>query len=290
MGCRDTARLTMVCSTGCRGISAPVPEHLLALLLHWPWCPRSCCSHIFSLLYPAANCPFFFLFNCIIPEVLPSSLMGLALASHVSLLEMAGTAFSRHGGSFWQLLTEATPTVPPLPKPCHASPIHLSSLEREGGSEYVLIQQKKKKKYCGSVLEIHKGTSRPRAAVKAAAPVAWRGSSGLVRTPPNTQAPHCQTARTLEGRGKGNLWKGGQPLPYQLFPSSVRQCAWVSSGNRKGSCWSLPELQQSLKTYCDPCRHLVTHANNQTVLYPFHQGCLSVYSSTKDAFMWPQEL
>ena len=29
-------------------------EHLLPLLLHWPWCLQSCFSHIFSLLFPAA--------------------------------------------------------------------------------------------------------------------------------------------------------------------------------------------------------------------------------------------
>jgi len=46
----------------------------------------------------------------------------LALASGVSILELAGTGFVRHGGSFSQLLTEATPIAPLLPKPCHANP------------------------------------------------------------------------------------------------------------------------------------------------------------------------
>ena len=35
-------------------------EHLLPLLLHWPWCLQSCFSHIFSLISPAGNCPDFF--------------------------------------------------------------------------------------------------------------------------------------------------------------------------------------------------------------------------------------
>jgi len=46
----------------------------------------------------------------------------LALASGGSVLEPAGTGFIRHGGSFSQLLPEATPTAPPLPKPCQTIP------------------------------------------------------------------------------------------------------------------------------------------------------------------------
>jgi len=59
------------------------------------------------------------LLKYIVTEVLPPLLMGLALASGGSVLEPAGTGFIRHGGSFSQLLTEATPIAPPLPKPCH---------------------------------------------------------------------------------------------------------------------------------------------------------------------------
>jgi len=62
------------------------------------------------------------LLTYVIPEVLPPSLMGSALASGRSVFEPAGTGFIRHRGSFWQLLTEATPIGPPLPKPCHANP------------------------------------------------------------------------------------------------------------------------------------------------------------------------
>jgi len=74
------------------------------------------------------NCHFptelFFLpfLKYVITEVLPPLLIGLALASSRSVLELAGTGFIRHGGSFSQLLTEATPAVPLLPKPCHANP------------------------------------------------------------------------------------------------------------------------------------------------------------------------
>ena len=49
--------------------------------------------------------------------------MGLALASGESVLELVGIGSIRHGGSFWQLLTEATPVASPLPKPCHANPV-----------------------------------------------------------------------------------------------------------------------------------------------------------------------
>jgi len=48
--------------------------------------------------------------------------MGSALASGRSVLALADIGYMRHGGSFSQLLTEATPTAPLLPKPCHANP------------------------------------------------------------------------------------------------------------------------------------------------------------------------
>jgi len=53
--------------------------------------------------------------------VLPPLLTGLALASGGSVLEPAGTGFIRPGGSFSQLLTEANPYSPQLPKPCQAN-------------------------------------------------------------------------------------------------------------------------------------------------------------------------
>ena len=55
-GLQGTACLTRVCSTGCRGISAPAPGAPPSLLLHWPWRLQSCFSHIISFLSPAAKC------------------------------------------------------------------------------------------------------------------------------------------------------------------------------------------------------------------------------------------
>jgi len=53
-------------------------------------------------------------------------LMSLALASDGSVLELAGISLIGHGGSFWQLLTEATPVALLLPKPCHANAVQLA--------------------------------------------------------------------------------------------------------------------------------------------------------------------
>lgn len=45
-----------------------------------------------------------------------------ALASGMSILESAGLVSARHGGSSWQLHTEATPVAPLLPD--HANQMH----------------------------------------------------------------------------------------------------------------------------------------------------------------------
>ena len=77
---------------------------------------------------------FFTLLSYVIPEALPLFLMGSALVSSGSVLEPAGTGFIRHGGSFWQLLTEATPIAPsPLPKPCHANPVQRLTSKPDSG-------------------------------------------------------------------------------------------------------------------------------------------------------------
>jgi len=122
----------MVCSTGYRGISTPAPgapplppsslilvsaelflSHILTPL-------SSCCCVVWGF--------FFALLNYVIPEVLPPSLMGSALASSGLVLEPAGASSIGHRGSFWQLLTEATPVTASLSKPCHANPIHVFTL------------------------------------------------------------------------------------------------------------------------------------------------------------------
>ena len=90
-------------------------EHLLPLLLCWPWCLQSCFSHIFSLLSPAANRPdFFFPFlnmlsqrhylHCWWAQPWP------AAGRSRSWLALG---LSDMGGIFWQLVTEATPVAPP---------------------------------------------------------------------------------------------------------------------------------------------------------------------------------
>lgn len=80
-------------------------------------------SHIFSHLPPscAADLPFL---KYVVIEVLPTSLVGSALANRGSTLKPIRTVSVGHRGSFWCLLTEAMPADPPLPKPCHVSPIY----------------------------------------------------------------------------------------------------------------------------------------------------------------------
>ncbi|KAM9591464.1 uncharacterized protein ACIBXB_006257 [Morphnus guianensis] len=70
------------------------------------------CSHS-SLRLPFTSVPTFFLLKNVIPEALPLSLIGSALAGGRSVLEPAGMGSLEHRGSFQQLLTEATPVTPP---------------------------------------------------------------------------------------------------------------------------------------------------------------------------------
>jgi len=114
IGCRGTACLTMVFSTGCRGISVlapgapPSPPSLAlvsaGLFLSYSLTPLSYCSFLFPLL------------NYVIPEALPPSLVGSALASSGSVLEPAGIGSIGHRGSFSQLLKVATAVAPPATK------------------------------------------------------------------------------------------------------------------------------------------------------------------------------
>jgi len=125
--CRGTAYITMVFITSCKGkLSAPAfqaPPHP-SFFTDLGVCRVVYLTSSHSSLLTAVSPLSFFLplLNYVIPEVLPPLLTGLALASSTSVLEPAGTGFIRPGRSFSQLLTEATPTAPPLPKPCHANP------------------------------------------------------------------------------------------------------------------------------------------------------------------------
>jgi len=66
-----------------------------------------------SSLFTAVSPQFFLSFlKYAIPEVLPPSLIGLALASGRSVLEPADTGLIRHGVSFSQLLRESHPCSP----------------------------------------------------------------------------------------------------------------------------------------------------------------------------------
>ncbi|XP_049649850.1 uncharacterized protein LOC126035357 [Accipiter gentilis] len=125
MDCRGTACLTMVFTTGCRGISALVPGAPPPPPSSLTWVSAGLfLSHILTPLFRLLlRSRFFPLLKYVIPEALPPSLIGSALASGGSFLELAGTGSIGHVGSFWRLLTEATQ----LPKPCHANPIQYVS-------------------------------------------------------------------------------------------------------------------------------------------------------------------
>ncbi|KAM9591171.1 uncharacterized protein ACIBXB_006070 [Morphnus guianensis] len=84
----------------------------------------TCSRSALQLPFPCAL-QLFPLLKYVIPEALPLSLIGSALAGGGSVLELAGIGSIGHRGSFQQLLTEATPVTPPLPKPCHTNPIQV---------------------------------------------------------------------------------------------------------------------------------------------------------------------
>jgi len=122
MGCRGTTCLIMVFIMSCKGrLSAPAtgapppPPSSLTLM--------SAELFLSHHLTPLSSLRFYYnsfpRLKYVITEVLPPSPIGLVLASGGSISEPAGTGFIRHGGSFLQLLTEATPIAPLLPKPCH---------------------------------------------------------------------------------------------------------------------------------------------------------------------------
>lgn len=107
-------------SMGCRGISAASPwaaawaaswaagqpqlwhqPHFL-FLFPWPWGLQGYCLHVFSLLSLAAILQKFFLplIKYLIPEVLPLSLVGLALPSSGSISELAVIGSVEQRGRF----------------------------------------------------------------------------------------------------------------------------------------------------------------------------------------------
>jgi len=116
MNCRETACLTMVFSRVAREDSLlRCLEHLLPSPSPTLVSAELFLSHHITPLSPLPfHHRFFFLPlpKYVITEVLPLSLICLALASGGSILELAGTGFIRHGGSFSQLPTEATPIAP----------------------------------------------------------------------------------------------------------------------------------------------------------------------------------
>lgn len=116
MGCRGTAASPWSALQAAGDSPFQCLEHILPLLIHWPWCLQGCCSHRFSpcssLDAIAAAQQLLFLLKSVIPEVPPLLLMGPALASSTSILEPAAIGSTEHRGSFWKLFTEATTVVP----------------------------------------------------------------------------------------------------------------------------------------------------------------------------------
>lgn len=113
--------LTMRFTRGCRGIPALVPRAPPALPSPMTLVPaRLLLSHSLTPLSLCNGAGYLLLLNSVIPEALPLSLLGSALASGGSVLEPAGIGSLRHGESFWQILTKETPVAPPAAKtlPC----------------------------------------------------------------------------------------------------------------------------------------------------------------------------
>lgn len=112
-----TVCLSMLLTMACRGIFTVVTR------AHSPLSLTLVVSFTFLLFSLAAVSivQFHLILKCVIPEALPLSVWGLALASGEYFLEPAVIGSAGHRGGFWQLLTEATPVAVLLPKPHHNS-------------------------------------------------------------------------------------------------------------------------------------------------------------------------
>lgn len=113
--------LTMAFITDCKGISAVAPRappHI-SFLVQFGVCIAAPLTYSHSSLH--LQLQGVLSFQTVTPAMPPPSLLGSALASDMSVLELAGTGSVRPGRSFWQLLKKSTPVAPLLPKPCHAS-------------------------------------------------------------------------------------------------------------------------------------------------------------------------
>lgn len=119
-GCSGTTCLTTVFSMGCRHL-----EHILPLLLHWPWCLQDFSSHIFriSLLYSSRPVFFAPFLKYVITEMPPKLMIGSTLTSGISVLEPPEAAFLTHRGRSWSLSTTTTFAALLLQKSCHISQI-----------------------------------------------------------------------------------------------------------------------------------------------------------------------
>ena len=105
MGCRGTICFIMVSPVSCRAIFSLCLEHLLPLLLYWPWCLHSCFFHVSYFSLPAAAVQ-----QCFPPPLL--NMLSQTCCHHhwwaqlwpVASLSLApaGIGFVWHGGIFSQ--------------------------------------------------------------------------------------------------------------------------------------------------------------------------------------------
>ncbi|KAJ7418275.1 hypothetical protein WISP_59980 [Willisornis vidua] len=123
LGLQGHSCFTTGCTTGCRKTSLQRLEHHLLSSSSLTDLAVSIVVHIFPLCSSLATITsviFFFLLKYVITYFL----IGPALASDTSISEPPGIGSARHGGSYWQLLTEATHVATLLPEPGHVNLIY----------------------------------------------------------------------------------------------------------------------------------------------------------------------